>query len=108
MEKIKRRNIFQEAKQRKQEGMGYRANRMKWIWHNKKCGWNNLHIEYGIRWSDRWQIFPIWNVSNNSQRALMFGIWKLHFTIVYCREKSFDQRSRFLMSKLRKFYQLVD
>ena len=31
------------------------------------------------------QLLPIWNVSDNCHRALMFGFWKLHFTISYAR-----------------------
>lgn len=100
--------IFQEAKQRKIDGMGYRARRYKILWENKKCSWNWLAIEWGIRWSDKWQLFPVWNASNNMNRSLLFGIWKLYFQITYCRANSFNQhRKLFLRKKLWKFYQLV-
>jgi hypothetical protein len=65
-------------------------------------------IEWGIRWSDVWQLFPIINVSDNCNRALMFGVWKLYFKVSYARAKSFNQnRKFFLRQKLWKFYQLV-
>ena len=102
-------SIFKEAKQKELEGIGYRARRFKLIWENKNVSWNWLAFEYGIRWSDKWQIFPIWNTSNNSQRGLMFGFWKLYFQIVYHRNKSFNQnRKLFLREPLWKFYQSVN
>ena len=75
--------IFQEAKQRRIDGMGYRARRFKTIWKSKKVSWRHLTIDWGIRWSDKWQILPLWYVRDNCHRALMFGFWKLHFTIFY-------------------------
>lgn len=100
--------IFQEARQRKKEGKGYRASRMKFLWKNKECSWNWLVISWGIRWSNQWQIFPICNTSHNGQRSLMFGVWKLYFEIAYGRKKSFNQdRKLFLRRPLWKFYQLV-
>ena len=99
--------IFQEAKQRKIDGMGYRARRFRVIWQSTKCSWQHLMLDWGIRWSDQWQIFPIANVSNNCNRAIMFGFWKLHLTISYSRAESFNQdRKFFLREKLWKFYQL--
>lgn len=101
-------NIFKEAKQKELEGMGYRARRFKIIWKNKKVSWNLLAFEYGIRWSDKWQILPIWNVSHNCQRSLMFGFWKLYFTISYARSGYFNQdRKLFLRKQLWKLYQLI-
>ena len=100
--------IFQEAKERKKDGMGYRAERFKIIWQSKKVSWQHIAICWGIRWSDRWQLFPIWNVSNNSKRALLFGLWKLHFTVEYARKESFNQDRKLLFRRtLWKFYQLV-
>ena len=100
--------IFQEAKQRKIDGMGYRARRFKILWESKKCSWQHLSIEWGIRWSDKWQLFPIGNASDNNHRALIFGVWKLYFLISYARNHSFNQdRKLFLRKKLWKFYQLV-
>jgi len=100
--------IFEEAKQREIEGMGYRARRFKLLWENKNCGHNWLAIEWGIRWSDYWQLFPIWNSSNNCSRSITFGIWKLYFEIDYHRKNSFNQRRKlFLREPLWRFYQLV-
>jgi hypothetical protein len=100
--------IFQEAKQRKIDGMGYRARRFKILWQSKTCSWQHLMFEWGIRWSDQWQLFPIRNVSDNCHRAIMFGFWKLHLTVSYARAGSFNQdRKLFLRQKLWKFYQLV-
>ena len=100
--------IFQEAKQRKIDGMGYRASRLKIVWQSHKCSWQHLMLDWGIRWSDQWQILPIKNVSDNCRRAIMFGFWKLHLTISYARAVCFNQnRKLFLRQKLKKFYQLV-
>jgi hypothetical protein len=100
--------VFQEAKQREIDGMGYRARRFKTLWHSKKTSWNWLGIEWGIRWSDRWQIFPIWNVSHNEQRSLTFGFGLLYFQVIYYRAKPFNQdRKLFLRRPLWKFYQLI-
>lgn len=100
--------IFREAKQSEIDGMGYRARRFKILWESKKCSWQHLTIEWGIRWSDQWQFIPIRNVSDNCHRAIMFGFWKLHLTISYARAGSFNQnRKLFLREKLWKFYQLV-
>ena len=100
--------IFQEAKQREIDGMGYRARRFKILWQSKKCSWQHLMIEWGIRWSDQWQLLPIRNASDNCHRAIMFGFWKLHLTVSYARAGYFNQdRKLFLRKKLWKFYQLV-
>ena len=100
--------IFQEAKQRNVDGMRYRARRFKILWQSKKCSWQHLMIYWGIRWSDQWQILPIRNVSDNCNRAIMFGFWKLYFTLSYARAGYFNQdRKLFLRKKLWKFYQLV-
>lgn len=71
-------NIFQEAKQRKADGMGYHARRYKVF--------GRMVISYGIRWSDKWQLFPIWNMSNNCDNALMFGFWKLYLEFSYTKK----------------------
>lgn len=100
--------VFQEAKQRSIDGMGYRARRFKIIWQSKTTSWQHIAFEWGIRWSEKWQIFPIWITSNNSSKALTFGFWKLFFEIVYYRNKSFNQNRKFLFRrKLWKFYQLI-
>jgi len=100
--------IFQEAKQREIDGMGYRARRFAIIWQGKKESWQHIMLDWGIRWSDKWQIFPIWNTSDNCHRSLTFGIWKLYFTISYARAGWFNQNRKLLFrKKLCKFYQLV-
>ena len=107
-EQYKGMNIFQEARQSEIDGMGYRARRFKILWKSKTCTWQHLCIEWGIRWSEQWQIFPIKNVSHNARRALMFGFWKLHLTVSYARKNSFNQdRKLFLRRPLWKFYQLI-
>ena len=101
-------NIFQEARQRKRDNMGYRARRFKIVWSNKDIPWNFFATEWGIRWSDKWQLFPIWNMSDNCQRSLLFGFWKLYLQIIYTRTEAFNQNRKFFMRKrLWKFYQLV-
>lgn len=100
-------NIFQEAKQRKIDGMGYRSRRFKNVWESKTCAWQHLMVEWGIRWSDNFQILPIRNVSDNCHRAIMFGFWKLYFTISYSRKSYFNQNRKFIFrEKLWKLYQL--
>lgn len=101
-------SIFQEAKQRKIDGMGYRARRFKLIWKSKKCDWQYFMFEWGIRWSEQWQLFPIRNISDNNHSAIMFGFWKLYFTLSYARYKTFNQyRKLIFRKKLWKLYQLI-
>lgn len=101
-------NIFKEARLNYRNGKGYRARRAKTIWKNKKCKWNWVSIEYGIRWSNHLQIFPVWNMSCNTKRALMFGFMKLYFQVNYNRKKGFDQSQKiyFFHDRLLKTYQL--
>ncbi len=99
--------IFQEAKQRKIDGMGYRARRFRIVWQSKKVNWQHIMLDWGIRWSDKWQLFPIWNVSDNSHRALMFGFWKLNFTISYARAENCHYLFKMpFFRQLRKVYLL--
>ena len=101
-------SIFQEAKQSKIDGFGYRSRRFKIVWQSKKCSWQHIMIEWGIRWSDVWQIFPIWNSSDNCHRSLTFGIWKIYFEVSYARAGYFNQNRRlFMRQRLWKLYQLV-
>lgn len=101
-------NIFLEAKLRKVANYGYKSSKYITIWKSKKISWQRIYINYGIRYSDNWQLCPIWNVSHNCQRGLLFGFWKLYFEIVYYRAGSFNQeRKLFLRQKLWKFYQLI-
>jgi hypothetical protein len=101
-------NIFQEAKQREIDGFGYNARRFKILWQSKKCSWNFLAVDYGIRWSDKWQIFPVWNISDNSKRSLMFGFGKLHCYISYARAGRFKAENFIFMRKsLWRVYQLL-
>ena len=102
-------SLFKEAAHRELCGYGYHASsRLYILWKNKKVSWNWFGFQYGIRWSDNLQFFPIYNVSHNSQRALMFGFWKLYIQITYYRAGSFNQKRKFIFRKqLWKFYQLV-
>jgi len=54
----------------------------KVIWQSKSCDWNWASISYGIRRSEKYQYFPIWNMSDNSSRSILFGIglWYIEFT----------------------------
>ena len=79
-------NIFKEAAQSKKDGLGYRARRHATLWQSKKRTWNRLFIEAGIRYSDVWQVFPVWNSSHNQQRGLLFGVWLLYFEVGYYRK----------------------
>jgi hypothetical protein len=54
-----------------------------WQTSNKEKSWRHIYIDFGIRRSDMWQIFPIWLNNNNCQRAIIFGFWKLKFEIGY-------------------------
>lgn len=99
--------IFQEAKHRSTDGMGYRARRFRIIWQSKKVSWQHILLDWGIRWSDKWQLFPIWNTSNNSSRGLMFGIWKIYFEISYFRAKNSNYLFKMpFYRRFRKFYLL--
>jgi len=100
--------IFREAKQRSIDGMGYRARRFKIVWQSKKVSWNWIAIEYGIRWSDHWQLFPIWNVSDNCGRKLLFGFWKLYFEIIYQRARNSHYLQNLpFFNIFRRFYLLL-
>lgn len=101
-------NIFKEAKQNKLLGKSYYARRMFVVWKNKNVPWNWLAFEYGIRRSNKLQIFPIWNASTNGARSLIFGFWKFYIQVIWHRKNGFNQnRKLFLQRRLRKFYQLV-
>lgn len=101
-------SVLQEARQREIDGMGYRARRFKTLWKSKTCDWNWFAIEWGIRWSDKKQIFPIWNSSHNGQRAVKFGLGLWYFEFAYYRKSQFNQnRKLFMRQRLWKFYQLV-
>jgi len=83
--------------------------KFKIIWQSKKCTWQHLSIRYGKRDSKNWQIFPIRNVSDNCNRAIMFGVGKLYFTLSYARAGYFNQnRKLFLRKRLWKFHQLFN
>ncbi|MFA5299766.1 MAG: hypothetical protein WC389_16395 [Lutibacter sp.] len=99
--------IFQEAKQREIDGYGYHATRCKVLWNGKKASWQHIIVIWGIRFSERWQLFPIWNTSNNSNRSLSFGIWKLFLQISYSRAKSCNYLFKMpFFRQLRKVYLL--
>lgn len=100
--------IFQEAALKEKDGFGYRATRSIILWSSKTCAWQHLLLRYGIRWSDKLQWFPVWNTSNNCDRSLLFGFWKLYFEISYARKGSFNQKIKYFMrNPLWKFYRLV-
>lgn len=80
-------NIFKEAHIRKKQGLGYTARRHITIWSSKKNDWNRVFLNTGIRRSDSFQYFPIWNTSHNQQRSLLFGLWLLYIEIGYYRNK---------------------
>ena len=89
------------------ENKGYNARFCKVLWKSKNVAWNWLAISWGIRRSDRFQVFPVWNMSNNSSRSLLFGFGFWYFEIQYHRKKSFNQRRKLpFKSRFRKFYQL--
>lgn len=80
----------------------------KIIWQSKKCSWQHLMIRWGIRSANHIQLIPIKNVSDNCHRTIMFGFWKIYFTVSYARAGYFNQdRKLFLRKKLWKFYQLL-
>lgn len=69
-----------------------KANLGDWFCHNyfviwetsdKQKSWRHIFINFGIRRSDMWQIFPIWLTGNNRQKSVMIGFWKLYFEIGY-------------------------
>ena len=97
--------ILQEAKKKQKDGFGFRAFRSVFLWKSNKCAWQHFVIRYGIRWSDKLQIFPIWNVSNNCNRALMIGVWKFYFEISYARKGNFNQKQKMIFG--RKIHQLL-
>lgn len=100
--------VFREAKQRQLDGMGYRARRFKILWQSKTCNWQHLVIEWGIRWSDQWQLMPVLNMSDNCHRSVMVGFWKLYFTISYARAGRYNQNRKLPFRKrFHKFYQLI-
>jgi hypothetical protein len=100
--------ILDEARQFDKDGMGYRARRYKIFWNSKTCSWQHFMIEYGIRWSEKYQYFPVWNVSNNSSRALLFGFGLYYLYIIYNRRSSFNQSRKLpFKHRLNKFYKLI-
>jgi len=64
-------------------GYGYNYNIRKSLWQSKKCSWNWVSLTYGIRNSSLFQIFPIWNMSNNCERSLLFGFGFWYFQLTY-------------------------
>lgn len=106
-------NIFKRIKTnafwRMIDGLGYNYSIEKIIWKSKKCSWNWLSISYGIRRSDLPQYFPIWNMSDNSSRSLLFGFRFWYFQIIYNRKKSFNQNRKLIFrNRLWKFHQLIN
>lgn len=54
-----------------------------WETSSKEKPWRHVFISIGIRRSDKLQFFPIWNTSDNCQKSLLFGCWKLYLEIGY-------------------------
>lgn len=96
------------ASKRDVEGKGYNYSERLILWKSKKVKWSFLSFEYGIRNSDKNQYFPIWNMSNNTQRSLLLGVgfWFIQFT--YNRKKPFNQNRKFPYRKrFWSLYQLL-
>lgn len=53
------------------------------VWQSRKVAWEHVFFSFGIRRSDKIQYWPIWNMSNNCERAYLFGFWKFYFEIGY-------------------------
>lgn len=53
------------------------------LWRSKIISWKHAGISYGIRRSNRFQYFWPWNTSNNNQKSICFGIWKLYIELFY-------------------------
>jgi hypothetical protein len=105
---LKRKSPFYKARENEKNDLGYQCRTYKTIWNSKKTPWCYLRIDHGIRWTDNIQYFPIRNTSNNTERSILFGVWKLYFSIHYCRSSSFNQERVFFMrKKLWNFYQLI-
>jgi hypothetical protein len=45
--------------------------------------WHHFSIRFGIRRSDKIQLWPYWNSSNNSERSCYIGIWKFFIQPVW-------------------------
>jgi hypothetical protein len=100
--------IFKEARINKENGKGYKAYRHFILWENSNTSWNHISFRYGIRWSDKWQLFPIWNMSDNNNRSLLFGLWKVYCEFSYHRKGTFNQNINFPFKyKLSRFYRLM-
>lgn len=54
-----------------------------WQTSNKEESWRHIFIDFGIRRSDMWQLFPIRLYKNNTEKSVTFGFWKLYFEIGY-------------------------
>lgn len=74
---------WQNPYERKRITGDFFSHNMVVLWRSKKNSYTWFAIGYGIRRSDRIQLFPVWNMSNNSQKSLLFGFWKLYVQIIY-------------------------
>lgn len=100
-------NIFKKAKENKIRTGDYFCHTYKVLWQSKKVNWNHIGISYGIRRSNKWQIFPIMNTSNNCVRSIQFGVWKFYFEARYARAGYGDYLYKYpFANKLIKFYLL--
>jgi hypothetical protein len=73
------------------DGFSYAHTECLKVWQSKNCAWNWIYLRYGIRRSDVYQVFPVWNMSNNNERSLLFGFGFWHITLTYHRKESFNQ-----------------
>ena len=92
------------------DNFGYNYSVRKIVWQSKKCSWNWISISYGLRRSDIPQYFPIWNMSDNSSRSLLFGFRFWYFQFTYHKKcKSFQNKwfSRYLPFR-KRFWKLYN
>jgi hypothetical protein len=54
-----------------------------WRTSSKERTWRHAYIDFGIRRSDKWQLFPIWFTSHNCKKSVLLGFWKLYFEVGY-------------------------
>ena len=103
-------NIFKKFKLkafwRNIDNKGFNSTDHKTLWQSKIVKWNWVRLSYGIRNSDKPQYFPIWNMSNNNNRALLFGLGFWFLDITYHRVYSFNQRRYLPLRKFRIIYKL--
>ena len=54
------------------------------LWENREIPWRWIAIRWGLRRSNLHLPYPwIRNTSNNCEKSLMIGIWKLYMQVVF-------------------------